>query len=76
MLDKKFRPQHNETILSLQYCTLGKQNDMTAEEWVGRLKIKATECKYKENDRRLKEQFINSISNEVITAEIIKDLWQ
>ena len=30
------------------------------------------ECKYKENDRRLKEQFINGMNDEAITAEIIR----
>ena len=41
---------------------------------MGRLRIKATEYKYKENDRRLKQQFTNGINNEVIIAEIIKEL--
>ena len=39
-----------------------------------RLRIKDTECTYKENDRRLKEQLINGINNQVMTAKIIKEL--
>ena len=45
----------------------------TAEEWIGRLKMKATECMYKEKDRRLKEQFIKGINDKSVTNEIIKD---
>ena len=44
MLNEKFRTQH---------CKLGIQIDKAAEEWMGMLCIKATECKYKENYRRL-----------------------
>ena len=39
-----------------------------------RLRVKATECKYKEVDRRLKEQFSNGITDQTITAEIIRGL--
>ena len=39
---------------------------------MGRLGIKATECKYKEYNRRLKEQFINDMDHEAITTKIIK----
>ena len=31
---------------------------------------RATECKYIENYRRLKEQLINGVDDEVMTAEI------
>ena len=41
-----------------------------AEEWMGHLK--ASECKHKE--KKLKQQFICSINEEAMTAEIIKDL--
>ena len=34
ILNEKFRPQHNDTMLSLHYCMLGRQNDETAEEWM------------------------------------------
>ena len=40
---------------------------------MSRLQIKATECKYQEYDRRLKEQFITGFNDETITAEIIKN---
>ena len=45
-----------------------------AEEWMGRLITEATECEYKDNDSRLKEQFINDINDEVMTAEIVNEL--
>ena len=35
---------------------------------------KAIKCKHKENDSRLKQQFIYGINNEDMTAEIIKEL--
>ena len=43
------------------------------EEWMGRLQVKAADCKYKENDRKLKEQFTSGINNEAIIAKIIKE---
>ena len=39
-----------------------------------RLKIKATDGKYQEYDRKLKEPFINGLNNETIIAKIIKEL--
>ena len=42
-------------ILSFQYCKTSRQNDETAEKWMGKKIIRAAECKCKENDRRLKE---------------------
>ena len=39
-----------------------------------RPRVNATVCKYKENKRRLKEQFINCINDEVIKGEIVKEL--
>ena len=35
-------------ILSLQYSKLSRQGNDYAEEGMGRQKIRATECKYKE----------------------------
>ena len=66
VLKWKFWLQHNEMILSLQYCKLhGKENEST-KEWIERLCIKAAKCNYKEHERRFSEQFINSIENEEI----------
>ena len=36
--------------------------------------MKVNECKYKEKDRRLKEQFINGINDDKMMAEIIGEL--
>ena len=52
---EKLRPQHNETILSFQYCKLSRQGKEIAEEWMGRLRMNAAGGKYKENDRHWKE---------------------
>lgn len=40
---------------------------------MGRLRMKTTKCKYKKNDRRLKEKNFNVI-NEDMTSEIFKEL--
>ena len=41
---------------------------------MGRPRAKATECNFKEKDRRLKELTINGINNQVMMAEIINEL--
>ena len=47
VVSEKFKPQYNETILSLQYNNLIREQGENAEEWLGHLRIKANECKYK-----------------------------
>ena len=42
--------------------------------WVTRLRVNTTNCKYKEFDNILKEQFINVKNKEVMISEIIKEL--
>ena len=37
ILGKKFRPQHKETIPSLQVCKLKRKSVEYAPEWMGRL---------------------------------------
>ena len=39
-----------------------------------RPRLRAAEYSCKENARRHKEQFINSINNDIMTSEIIKEL--
>ena len=73
ILNQKLWQQNSKTILSLQYCKLGKQDEETPKDWMGRLRIMMTYCKYKENDTRTKEQFINGINDKVMTAEILKE---
>ena len=41
---------------------------------MSKLWIQVAECKYKENERWLKEQFISSIKNSAMTNKIIKEL--
>ena len=44
---------------------------------MGRPRIKTTEYKYKENNRRQKEQLINSINDdENMTVKVIKELTE
>ena len=40
VLNGKSKPQHNETILLLQYCKLSRDENDSAEEWMGCLGIK------------------------------------
>ena len=60
-------PQHNETILSIKYCKFAREQNENAEEWTVYLRIQANEYRYKEKERRLKEQFINSIYDDMMT---------
>ena len=70
-LKSKFRPQHNEASLSLQYCKLSRQNNENSKQWGGRLRIMAAECNYKELDRYLKQQCINGLNDDDMMVEII-----
>ena len=60
--------------MSLQYCKLNRQETENVEEWIGRLCIIILEFKYKELDRNMKEQFINSLKDNGMICEIIKKL--
>ena len=73
-LKGKFRLQHNKIILSLQYCKLHRRENESMQEWMGKLCINTAECNYKEHDKWLKEQFINSTEDEEIMQEITKEL--
>ena len=63
-------------IKSLQLCKLSKQSEENAEEWMGRLRLAATECNYKEIDRTLKESFIHGLNDTDMLAKIVMDLTQ
>ena len=41
---------------------------------VGRLRIAAAECNYKEIDRQLKEQFIHGLNNKAMLDEVVREL--
>ena len=49
-LTNKFKPQFNETIKSLQFHKLSRQDGESAEEWLGRLRMSEVECNYQEVD--------------------------
>ena len=74
MLTSKFRPQFNETIKSLQFRKLYRNDGENVEEWMGRLRVIAIECNYQEVDRQLKEQFIHGLNDKNMLEEIIKEL--
>ena len=73
-LTNKFRPEFNEMIKSLQFCKLSRQSEENAGEWMGRLRLAAKECSYKEIDRQLKEQFMHSLNDTDMLSEIIWEL--
>ena len=62
-LAKKFRPQYNETIKSLQFRQLCRHEGENVQEWMGRLQVVVAECNYKEIDCQLKEQFIHGLND-------------
>ena len=39
-----------------------------------RLRMSVAECKYKETDRQLKEQFINDLNDSDMSVKIIREL--
>ena len=53
-----------------QYCKLMRDSEESVEEWKGRMRVKVTDCKYKEVDGRLKEQSINHTKHQTMTTDI------
>ena len=74
MLNRKLKPQYNETVKSLQFHKLIRQSNESVEELMGRLRTAAVECNYKEIDRQLNEQFIHDLNDEEMLGEIIRGL--
>ena len=72
-LDDKFRLKQHKAILSLQHCKLSRYSNQTVKELTGRLRMKAAECKYKENGKQMEKQLINGIDDHCMTSEIIRD---
>ena len=73
-LGEKVKLQYFEATLSLQCCKLVRYSNEWAEECMGRPRVRATECEFKEQGKGLKEQLINVINDKTMTAEIIKEL--
>ena len=73
-LAAKFKPQFNETIKSPQFRKLYRFEGESTEEWMGRLRIAAAECNYKEIDRQLKEQFIHGLNDKAMLDEVVREL--
>ena len=74
MFNNKFKPQYNETIKSLQFHKLMRQANESTEKWIGRIRVAAIKCNYKELDRQLREQFIYGINDSDMLAETIREL--
>ena len=73
-LATKFKPQYNEMVKSLQFRKLSRLENESADEWMGRLHVVATECNYRELDRQLKEQFIHGLNDKCMLDEIIREI--
>ena len=69
-LSNKFKLGYSETFKLLQFCKLARKPDENSEEWMGRLRMSATKCNYKEIDRQLEEQFIHGLNDSDISIEI------
>ena len=63
VLSKNIKTQHNETIDSVQYCKLEREQKENAEEWMGYLRLQANGSGYKKKTED-KEKFRNGISDE------------
>ena len=74
VLHSKFKLWHNRIIPSLQYHRLHKKDNEMAQKWMGRLRLEATECKYKEYDALLTEQSINGLNDNGMVDEILKEV--
>ena len=48
ILNVKFKPQHAETVKSLQYCKLSREDNKSVEGWMDCVGIKANELNCKE----------------------------
>ena len=72
--NNKFKPQFIETIKLLQFHKLSRQTKENAEEQMGRLRLAAVECNYREIDTQLKEQFVHRLNDNDMLAEIIREL--
>ena len=61
-------------IKFLQLHKLVCWSNESVEEWMGRLRTAAVQCKYKELDRQLKEQFIHCLNDDEMLVEVIREL--
>ena len=58
----------------LQFRKLYRFKGESAEEWMGRVHVAATECSYREVDQQLKEQFIHGLNDKTMLDEVIREL--
>ena len=76
VLNDKFMPKHYETIISLQSCKFTRGQNENAKERIGCPRKKANAYGYEHKERRLKEQFIDSIDDDEKMTEITQELTE
>ena len=65
-------PQPHHTCTTNQ--KLCRKSNKSTQEWMGRLQTKVSECKYRDPDRLLREQFIGSVKDDGMTGEILQQV--
>ena len=60
--------------LTKQFHKLICCSNESVKEWMGRLRTAVVECKYKEGNRQLKEQFIHGLNDDEMLVEVIRKL--
>ena len=53
---------------------LARDKNKNDKEWIDHLRVKASECNYKEQNSRPNEQLINGINDDNMNIEIIREL--
>ena len=78
----KSKPQHNETIWSLHYCKVVRQQKENTKEWIGHLRINVNDCGFKEKRWKIERtghklhkwwQYDNKNNKRANTS--LKDQW-
>ena len=66
--NNKFKPKFNKITKSLQVHKFNRQAKENTGEWMGKLRLAAVECNYREVDIQLKEQFIHGLNDNDMLA--------
>ena len=61
-------------MISVQYQILHRKSNESAQECIGRLWVKVTECEYKEYNGLLIEQFINGLHDQGMISETLREV--
>ena len=74
VLREKFRPYHHRMVSSLNNGNLQRKRNESAQEWIGRLWMKAPECDFKEYNRLQGEQFIYGLDSDGMISKILGEV--